>query len=110
MKWNKLDNTDILDKIDADSADQTVMIFKHSTSCPISSMALNRLERKWKDNFVQPYLLDLLRFRELSNSVAQRYSVTHESPQVLLVKSGKVVYHTSHMGINFDDIKEKSAD
>lgn len=110
MNWHKLTDTDQIEEIKGDSKDRPVLIFKHSTRCPISSMAMNRLERKWNDSEMDglmPYYLDLVRFRDVSNGVASSFGVTHESPQVLLISNGECVYHTSHNGISYGDIKSQ---
>jgi len=51
------------------------------------------------DAFVAHYL-DLLNFREISNEIADHFEVVHQSPQLLVVKNGKVVANASHEGIN----------
>lgn len=107
MNWNQLNTTDQLKTIDELSATKPVLILKHSTTCSISATALNRLERNWKEEdrtFVEPYYLDLLSFRGVSNEIANHYKVSHESPQVLLIKNGICVYNESHTGINLAEI------
>ncbi|WP_085516501.1 bacillithiol system redox-active protein YtxJ [Marivirga sericea] len=108
MKWNRLDNQESLDRIIEESQQQAVVIFKHSTSCSISSMALNRLERSWNDNEmseVKAYYLDLISYRDISNAVAEKFGIMHQSPQILLIKNGTCVYDDSHMGINYQSLK-----
>jgi bacillithiol system protein YtxJ len=102
MTWNKLTDSDQLARIKEESAEQPVLIFKHSTTCSISAMALSRMERNWTDEAgIKPYFLDLLSYRPLSNQIADEFGVAHESPQVLLIQHGECVYHASHMGISF---------
>lgn len=104
MNWNKLTTAAQIDEIKALSAQKPVFIFKHSTSCSISSMSLNRLQRNWKDedaDKMTPYYLDLLAYRALSNQVATEFGVPHESPQVIVIHGGKAVYHESHYGISY---------
>jgi len=105
MIWNTLSLIEELSRLDEESMSEPVFILKHSTSCSISAMALGRLERKWspKDNEkIKPYYLDLIRHRELSNEIAKRYGVVHESPQVLVIRKGQCVYNASHMEISFE--------
>ncbi len=107
MNWNKLNNATQLDEIKAESADQPVLIFKHSTSCSISAMALSRMERNWSEAAgIKPYYLDLLANRSLSGQIADTFKVTHQSPQVLLIQDGKCVYDASHMGISFQALMQ----
>ncbi len=109
MNWIKLDSEEQLNEIKAKSADTPQVIFKHSTSCSISAMALNRLERASVPETIDFYLLDLLRFRSISNKVAEEFAVHHQSPQVILIKNGECVYDESHMGISADEIVEQAA-
>src|SRR4051812_14020907 len=110
MLWHKLTDISQLQTIIDISKEQsanglTVLIFKHSTRCSISSMALNRMESRWKDDEkIKPYFLDLLEHRDISNEIASVFNVEHASPQVLLIKNGKCIYHNSHNGISVPDI------
>ena len=86
---------------------QAVVIFKHSTRCSVSSLALNRLERTWNqaDNNIPAYFLDLIKFRNISDKIAEKYAVRHESPQILVIKNGKCIYNASHANISLPDIR-----
>lgn len=107
MNWNQLNSVNQLSTIDHESETQPIMILKHSTTCSISAMALNRLERKWSDaSVIKPYYLDLLSHRNISNEIATRYGVQHESPQILIIKGGKCVYTASHTAIVYEEIAE----
>lgn len=87
-----------------------VLILKHSTRCSISSMVLNRLEREapapMDARGYHAFYLDLIQFRSVSNWIAQKFGVEHESPQVIVLDRGKVVYQASHTAIHWDDILE----
>ncbi len=86
---------------------KALLLFKHSTRCSTSSMALNRLERSWKfsDNEVPTYFLDLLQYRNLSHKIENLYGIQHESPQILVIKKGKCIYTSSHTDISTPDIE-----
>jgi bacillithiol system protein YtxJ len=108
MNWERLDSQETLDKIIDESKQKPVVIFKHSTSCSISAMALSRLERNWKESEmsnVNAYFLDLIAYRDISNAVAEKFGVMHQSPQILLIKNGACVYDDSHMGISYQNLK-----
>jgi bacillithiol system protein YtxJ len=112
MLWHKLTDIQQLQDIKNSTIEQsanglTVLLFKHSTRCSISSMALNRLESKWKDQEnISAYYLDLLNHRDVSNEIASMFQVEHASPQVLLIKNGVCIYHNSHSGISASEILE----
>ncbi|TXH24011.1 MAG: bacillithiol system redox-active protein YtxJ [Cyclobacteriaceae bacterium] len=110
MNWNYLEHPEQLNDIVTESADNTILIFKHSTRCNISRATLDRLERNWKDAEVpnvKPYFLDLLSHRNISNAIAEQFHVEHESPQVLIIRNGKSVYDNSHYGIDFNEIRKQ---
>ena len=108
MNWVALTKKEQLDQIKNDDSNETILIFKHSTRCSISSMALNRLERSWKTSeiAISTYLLDLISYRELSSQIEKEFGVYHESPQLILIKNGKAIYDASHMAISYNDIKQ----
>ncbi len=70
-------------------------------------MALNRLERDAAPEQPDFYFLDLIQHRALSNEVAEKYSVHHESPQILLIKNMECVYDESHQGISMKEIEQQ---
>jgi bacillithiol system protein YtxJ len=109
MNWISFTTEAQLQQIIEYSAVRPQVIFKHSARCSISSMARNRLERNYHPVNIDFYFLDLLAHRPLSHKIAEVFKVTHESPQVLLIKNGNCVYEESHSGINMEDIIEKSA-
>jgi bacillithiol system protein YtxJ len=112
MNWNKLTSEEQIDQVIAASDQKPVLLFKHSTRCSISSMSLDRLLRNWKEEDserITPYYLDLIAFRSVSNLVAERFGIPHESPQVLLIQKGKVTYHESHYGISYAEIMKQDS-
>lgn len=109
INWIPLQRPTQLDEIIERSNSVTCLIFKHSTSCSISAMAKYRLESNWSldNNKVEPYYLDLLRYRPISNQIAETFSVHHESPQVLLIRNSECFYDESHLDIKVDEIEEE---
>lgn len=108
MRWIPLIDQLGIEAIKEESFAKPQVIFKHSTTCSISSMALNRLERAELPEGMDFHYLDLLGYREVSKQVAEIFGVVHESPQVLIIKNGKCVYDESHYAINMDDIESYS--
>jgi len=101
MAWVPLESADQLAELVTLSHQKPVLFFKHSTRCSISTAAWGRMERgeaKLPANTTFVYL-DLIRFRALSDALAQTFQVAHESPQVLLIHQGQCVYHASHFDI-----------
>jgi bacillithiol system protein YtxJ len=113
MDWNRLTSAEQLQIISEESKKYPVVIFKHSTSCSISRMMLDRFERNWKADEVpnvKAYYLDLKAYRGVSNSVASVFDTEHESPQLLIIRNGRTVHVASHSAIDFNDVKEAAAE
>jgi monothiol bacilliredoxin len=105
MNWIPLTDEKQLEEIAINSKDAPQVIFKHSTRCSISSMAKNRLDKKNAPDRINFYFLDLIKYRSLSNKIAQQFAVSHQSPQVLVIQNGECVYNESHSGIDFEEIE-----
>ena len=106
INWLQLTDRNQLEEIKALSADVPCIIFKHSTRCSISALAQNRLEGKWsfEDKALLPYFLDLIAYRQLSDSIAETFGVRHESPQLLLIQDGQCTYEASHLDISVREL------
>ena len=106
MKWYPVTSVNDVEAIIDRSRVTPCLILKHSTRCPISSMAKNRVEMNWDlDDEVEAYYLDLIAYREVSNYIASEFGVQHESPQALLIKDGQCVHSASHLNIHVADFK-----
>ena len=112
VKWKLLSELDQLDAIEQTSHTTPVVIFKHSTRCNISRMALKQFENHYSisQEDAEPYFLDLLEYRPVSNAVADKFNVVHQSPQLLLINNGVCVYTASHSDIDAEDLAKKVAE
>ena len=111
MIWTELRTESQLAQIQEESKTKSILIFKHSSRCSISQLALDRLERKWKADeteHIKPYFLDLISFRETSETIAREFEVPHESPQVLIIENGEAIYDRSHFDIDYHKILQAS--
>ena len=108
INWIPLQFVGQLDEIVAISDQKPTVIFKHSTRCSISRFALKQFEKEFDlEDKVDAYFLDLLEHRDISNEIASRFQVMHQSPQLLLIKNGKSVYDASHSDIDVGDLVER---
>lgn len=108
INWIPLTNLDQLNEIVSASNEKPIAIFKHSTRCSISRFALKQFENEFAlEDRVDTYFLDLLEYRDISNEIASRFGVYHQSPQLLLIKNGQSVYDVSHSDIDAGDLVER---
>ncbi len=84
------------------SNERPVVILKHSTTCPISAAAY----REMSSGTNEVGLIEVQSARELSNEVERRTGVSHETPQVLVFRNGKVVWNASHWHITADAVAD----
>lgn len=105
LPWKRLTDIAQLDALLKASNTRPQLVFKHSTRCNISSMALERFEREWNtETDADIHYLDLIAHRNISNAIADRTGVMHQSPQAILIKFGEVRYQASHSAISADGI------
>lgn len=107
MNWNQIENIEQIEELKGKSYDKLQLIFKHSTRCIISKMALKSFENDFTlTGVIDANFLDLIAHREISNKIADEFGITHQSPQILLIKEGKVIYNESHEGIDANVLKQ----
>lgn len=104
-----LSTLESLDSCLSESATRPIFIFKHSTACPISAEAYRHVARyaeQANDTTPEVYLVKVIEERPISNQIADQLGIQHKSPQLILVKDGKVLWSTSHYGIHADAIRD----
>lgn len=100
-----LESIDHLDRLFAESHVRPVILFKHSTSCGISSGVYREVATVPSDiNIVV-----IQNHRDVSNAIASRTGIRHESPQAIVVVNGCPVYHASHYDIEAEHIEASIA-
>jgi bacillithiol system protein YtxJ len=112
MDWIELTDESQIKDIAEFSKTGTAVVYKHSHRCATCTMALDRLERSWKDSEManaKPFFVNVINARSLSNKISETFGVRHESPQILVIKDGKCVYNASHLGITYEEVKRVAA-
>jgi len=99
---NKIDTLHKLEAAIEESRLRPVLLFKHSTSCGISSGVFRDVSRVDADINLVIVQTD----RDISNEIARRTGIKHESPQAIVFKDGEPVYHASHYDITIEDLNE----
>lgn len=97
----KVNTKEELDGLFAKSSEQPVFFFKHSLTCPISSGVYQIVSGVDAD----VHLIVVQNARDLSNEIAAKTGVRHESPQAIIIKDGKAVYHASHYDVTAQEVE-----
>lgn len=98
-QWNEL--------LDA-SRQQPVVIFKHSTTCPVSANALSEFDQYLEahpDDTTTYALVKVIESRPVSNQIAEDTGVKHESPQIILLRDGQKYWTASHWSITVEHMR-----
>lgn len=108
LPWQMLESEDQLNNLISNSKKKPKVIFKHSTRCGISRMVLKNFESGYtlNDDDASFYLLDLLNNRELSNTIASRLNIMHQSPQVIVIDNEEIIHTDSHHGIDIKKVEQ----
>lgn len=101
-RFNEINSTEELDQLFQQSNETPVALFKHSLTCPISSGVYQEISNADADI----NLIIMQRARNVSNALAEKTDIRHESPQAIVIKDGKPVYHASHYDITASDVEE----
>jgi bacillithiol system protein YtxJ len=92
------------------TSDKPLLVFKHSTSCPISAGAHEEFINYVNDAKTAPVdfaIVHVIEERPVSNTIAEQLAVKHASPQAILVKDGQPVWDTSHRQITYEFLSDK---
>jgi bacillithiol system protein YtxJ len=97
----QLNHIDELDQLLSASADRPLLLFKHSYTCGISAEALDELLDHVRERAARVHyaMVTVQTHRDVSNAIAKRLGVRHETPQALLVRNGQVVWSASHFRV-----------
>ncbi|MEO5675272.1 MAG: bacillithiol system redox-active protein YtxJ [Chitinophagales bacterium] len=105
MNWINMVHLKELDAIKEKSAEIPQVIFKHSSACGTSHHIKEMLDQAVVPREIDFNFLDLLEYRDISAAIAIEFKVKHESPQLLLIRKGKCIYHKSHYGIRMERLQ-----
>ena len=101
-QFTPINDTNSLEQLLARSHNEPVILFKHSTTCPISASAYKQMSRVEAD----VSLVVVQRARDVSNEIATRTGIRHESPQAIVLRNGEAVWTASHFDITSDAVEK----
>jgi bacillithiol system protein YtxJ len=96
----ELNDTQRLDELLGQSGEKPVVLFKHSDTCGISARAFREMSKLEE----RVGLVTVQKARALSNEIESRFALPHETPQVLVVRNGKLAWSASHFRITADAV------
>lgn len=105
-EFKQLETNEELEQMWQDSIKSPVLLFKHSTTCPISAGAFEQYQAflESANENLNSYMVKVTESRDVSKQIATETNVNHQSPQILLIKNKEVLWNTSHSKITVDSI------
>ena len=97
----ELNSIEKLEELFEKSNETPVVLFKHSVTCPISTGVYHEVS----DVEADVNLVIVQKARDISNAIAGKTGIRHESPQAIVLKNGKPIYHASHYDITAEDVE-----
>jgi len=100
--WQEITTVQEWQQLLEKSNEKQIIMFKHSTTCPVSASALEEYDEylsKQPNSDVDYYLVKVIESRPVSNQIAEDLNVKHASPQIILFKDQKSIWNTSHWSI-----------
>jgi bacillithiol system protein YtxJ len=83
-----------------------VILLKHSIACPISARAQEQFVQLENEADPPLYCLVVQYARDVSNYVAEKTGIRHETPQAIVFASGEATFHTSHHAITAGRLRD----
>jgi len=104
-----LNTIEDIEKVVEQSEEGSVVIFKHSTTCPISEHARERVVAGIESGEITAPVYEVVvqEAREVSDAIADKLDVQHESPQAIVLRRGAAVFHASHGDITVETLIEE---
>lgn len=105
--FNFLEGINMVEKIETQEQfeellkkEEKFLFLKHSLTCPVSQAAYQEYQKfADNENSIPAYFLAVQDSRPLSNEIAEKFNIKHESPQAILFTNGEPRWNASHWKI-----------
>lgn len=106
--WNMISSNQEIEQMLEKSHTRTQIVYKHSPSCGVSYFALRNLNdpNLLENDELDFHLIDVIYDRAVSKAFAEKMGIRHESPQIFVIKNGKVLWHDSHNSVHAKNVLE----
>lgn len=105
LRMQECKSIENLEDVLGQSEEKSVLLFKWSADCKLSKFAKYEIDKFCKKNLNVPvYMIKVQEEQSLSARIAEKLALEHQSPQVIILKSGKAQHHFNHFDILEEDI------
>ncbi len=104
---NELHSIEALQQVIEESKTRAVLLFKHSTACPISGRAFRQFQTylETADPKISYNLIIVQTDRPVSDEATTKLGVKHETPQAILIQDGREIWNASHFDITASSLQ-----
>ncbi|PSQ97267.1 MAG: bacillithiol system redox-active protein YtxJ [Bacteroidetes bacterium SW_9_63_38] len=88
------------------SDDTPVLVYKHSSTCPVSSKAQTEVEKLLSDGSLPVYRVVVQDHRAVSDLIEEELGIRHETPQAILLHNQDPVFDTSHFDVTAETLRD----
>ncbi|QUG40721.1 bacillithiol system redox-active protein YtxJ [Psychrobacillus sp. INOP01] len=107
VNYTEITSVDQWKEVLKQSSEKPVVVFKHSTTCPVSAHAYGEFSAFEKP--MDCYLVKVIEHRPVSNEISIDLGIQHESPQAFLIVNGKAKWNASHWKITKKELDKVTA-
>lgn len=105
--YTEITSIDQWKKVLEQSSEKPVVVFKHSTTCPVSAHAYEEFSDF--DKPMDRYLVKVIEHRPVSNEISLDLGIQHESPQAFVISNGNAMWNASHWKITKKELDKATA-
>lgn len=106
VTFERIDDQNDIQSLADSSRQKPVVIYKHSITCPVSAWAREEMIAFARETGHSVYEVLVQHARPVSNAIAERYGIRHESPQVIVLHQDQPVFHASHRRVTAQAVKD----
>jgi len=98
----EIDDVASLDRFISESGERPAIIFKHSNMCGVSARVYREVSQ-----VARPVgIVVVQQARDVSDEIARRFGIQHETPQALIVRGDELLWSASHYAVKAQAIEE----
>ena len=106
-KYTEITSVEQWKKVLEQSSEKPIVVFKHSTTCPVSAHAYGEFTAF--ENPIERFLVKVIESRPVSNEISNDLGIQHQSPQAFVIANSDVVWNASHWKITKKELDKVTA-
>ena len=98
----EIDDVESLDRFIFEAGETPAIVFKHSNTCGVSARVYREISQ-----VTRPVGIVIVQHaRDVSDEIARRFGIQHETPQAIIVCGARVLWSASHYAVKAHAVEE----